>query len=230
MRKIENEFEVITGITTLDGKVVVDVGCGTGELVRKLTAQGARVTGIDNPEMLAKAKEFSPVGSEKYVTGQGENIPVKDNDADIVIFFASFHHVPEPMRALKETRRILQNGGIAIFVEPVGKEGSYFELIRLVEDEREIQKLAYETIKKASSIGLENTKEEIVYLERSLADYAKLLDIFVDDEEERKEYLNRSREVTSQLCRDAGLSIDEYRFKSICRINVLRKGRGAATT
>jgi len=143
----------------------------------------------------------------------------------IVIFFASLHHVPEAMmmQAIKETHRVLKKGGAVIFLEPIGKKGSYFELIRLVEDEREIQKLAFDAIKNASSIGLENKKEEILYLERSYDNYLNILNVFVDDEKERKEYTVQAKKVATQLAKDANLSIEDYRFKSIARVNVLQK-------
>ncbi len=225
MKKVEDELEVISEIVTFKDKVIIDVGCGTGELVRVLTMQGAQVTGIDTPEMVAKAKENPPIGDEKYVPGAGENLPFKDSYADIVIYFASLHHVPVPKmnQAIKEVHRVLKTGGIVIFVEPVGKKGSYFEVIRIVEDEREIQKRAYEAIKNASSIGLENVEEEMIYIERSFEDYVKLLNTFIDDEKKRSEYLARSREVTEKICRDVGVDIEDYRFKSICRVNVLEK-------
>lgn len=225
MKKVENELEVISGIVTFKDKVIIDVGCGTGGLVRVLTAQGAQVTGIDIPEMLAKAKEFSLVGDEKYLPGAGEDLPFKDSYANIIIYFASLHHVPVPMmnQAIKEVHRVLKTGGIVIFVEPVGKKGSYFEVIRIVEDEREIQRHAYEAIKNASSIGLESVEEKMIYIERSFEDCVKLLNTFIDDEKKRNEYLARSREVTEKICRDVGVGIEDYRFKSICRVNVLER-------
>lgn len=225
MRKIENDFDIILQLGEIKGKTIIDVGCGTGGLVRKLTAEGAQVTGIDTPEMLLKAGENTPAGNEKYISALGENLPFKSNFADMIIFFASLHHIPEPMmlQALKENHRILKTGGIAIFVEPLGQEGSYFELIRLVEDERDIQRLAFEAIKKAHTFGMENKTEEIVYIERSFTDYVNLLNIFIEDEIERSEYMQEARKVTERLCQAANQTISDYRFKSICRVNVLQR-------
>jgi ubiquinone/menaquinone biosynthesis C-methylase UbiE len=225
MRKIEDEFDVIRHVIEIKGKTIIDVGCGTGELVRKLTGEGAQVTGIDSPEMLAKAVKHPPVRNEKYISGTGENLPLKSNIADAVIFFASLHHIPEPdmFFALKEAYRVLKTGGTGVFLEPIGQEGSYFELIRLVEDERDIQRAAFETIKKAHTLGMENKTEEIIYIERSFNDYVNLLNIFVKDETERNTCLQQARKVTKKLCRAAKQTFEDYRFKSICRVNVLQK-------
>jgi len=56
MKKVEDELEFISGIAAFKDKVIIDVGCGTGELVRVLQTQGAQVIGIDTPGMVAKGK------------------------------------------------------------------------------------------------------------------------------------------------------------------------------
>ncbi|MCI0471172.1 MAG: class I SAM-dependent methyltransferase [Candidatus Aminicenantes bacterium] len=227
MKKVENEFEVIQDIADFKDKIVIDVGCGPGDLVRKLSASGAQAIGIDNLEMLKKAKECPPIGHEKYIQGEGQNIPIENNYADFVIFFASLHHVPVDRmeQALKETHRILENNGSAIIVEPVGKKGSFYEIVRLVGDERKVQKEALKAINNARSFGLENIKEKeaIIYIERSYADYVKLLEIFLPDEKKRNEILLQAKEITTRLSRAAGISLENFRYKSICRLNILRK-------
>ncbi|MCX6579982.1 MAG: class I SAM-dependent methyltransferase [Candidatus Aminicenantes bacterium] len=225
MKKIETRLEVLDGLVTLKDKVVLNVGCGAGELVRELTSQGAKAIGIDSPEMLAKGDVNPPVGTEQYLPGSAVKLPVEDKYADAVTFFASLHHVPMDglKDALTETYRVLKPGGMAVFLEPVLKPGSYFELTGLIDDEREIQKRAYEAIKNAAAFGLEQIEEKMFYFERSLDDYAALLNLFVDDKTERKKFLAQAKEKTGRFARDAGIDIKDYRFKSICRVNVLRK-------
>jgi len=62
-------------------------------------------------EWWQKAKENSPIGDERYLPGAGENLPFRDSHADIVIYFASLHHVPVPKmnQAIKEVHRVLKN-------------------------------------------------------------------------------------------------------------------------
>ncbi len=160
-----------------------------------------------------------------FTAGLGENLPFKNNFADIIIFFASFHHISGQMmmQTLQETHRVLMAGGIGVFLEPIGREGSYFEILRLVEDERDIQQLAFESIKKAHTFGLENKSEEIIYFERSFDDYVNVLNIFVEDEAERNGYLKEAGKITEGLSQEAGIPFKDYRYKSICRVNVLQK-------
>lgn len=225
MKKIENPLEVISGVVTLQGKVIIDVGCGTGDLVRALASEGARVTGIDTLEMLEKAKEHPLAADEEYLPGSAAKLPFKNKTADVIIYFASLHHVPmEKMNlAIQEMYRVLKPGGGVVFLEPVAKPGSYFELTRLVDDEREVQKHAYKAIKDAEALGMEMMDEETVYAERSFDDYVNLLNTFIDDEASRERYLVQSRARAQQLSREAGVDFKDYRFKSICRINVLKK-------
>lgn len=225
MKKIENALEVISGVVTLQGKVIIDVGCGTGNLVRAMASEGARVTGIDTLGMLEKAKEHPLAADEEYLPGSAAKLPFKNKTADVIVYFASIHHVPmEKMNlAIKEMYRVLKPGGAAVFLEPVAKPGSYFELTRLVEDEREVQKHAYQAIKDAMALGMEMMDEYMVYFERWFDDYVNLLNTFIDDEANRERYLVQSRARAQQLASEAGVDFKDYRFKSICRINVLKK-------
>jgi SAM-dependent methyltransferase len=51
----------------LDGKTVLDAGCGQGFLARILAARGARVVGIDlSPRLIALAREQDPAGTITY--------------------------------------------------------------------------------------------------------------------------------------------------------------------
>jgi ubiquinone/menaquinone biosynthesis C-methylase UbiE len=239
MKKFENDLEIFSQITEIKEKTIIDVGCGTGGFVRELAAKGARVIGIDYLPMLTKSKNNQPLLQKStkdsqlhrlqkfFIAGAAENLPLKDNYADIIVFFASFHHILETRmdQSLQETYRVLKTDGLAIFLEPIGQKGSYFEIVRLIEDERSIQQIAFQSIKNAHMWGLENKKEEIAYFERSFGDYANLVKVFVDDEIKRKGYLKNARKITTGLSKEAGIPFEDYRYKSICRVNVLQKSR-----
>jgi len=44
----------------------------------------------------------------------------------------------------------------------------------------------------------------------------------IRDEEKRAGYFSEARQVTERLSRESGVSTDEFRFKSICRMQVLK--------
>jgi len=217
--------EALSAHLSLAGKTVIDVGCGNGDSVRWLAAQGARATGLDRPEMLARARAASPAAGETYVSGVAQSLPFADACADLILYQASFHHVPpgEMERALGECRRVLKEGGRAVFVEPVYRAGAYTELTRLVEDESEVQKKAYEAIISQTAMGLVMAAEEIFFLERSFADYERLVDFFVADASRRPGIVASARKITEEFSAAAGLSFDRFRYRSVCRMNILRK-------
>jgi ubiquinone/menaquinone biosynthesis C-methylase UbiE len=139
----------------LAGAAVLDVGSGDGGFTRELARRGARVTGLEcSTAQLALCREAPPAGEERYVAGVGEALPFPGDSFDAVVFRASLHHVP-PARmadALHEARRVARQGGELFVFEPLA-EGAWFELVRVVDDETEVRRLAQEAIAQAVAEG-----------------------------------------------------------------------------
>lgn len=92
-------------------RCVVDVGAGTGFLLRHLqaAAPAALVVGVDlTLEMLrhARASGTAPVAGM-----DARQLALRTACADAVIAAFMLFHVPEPVRALAEIRRVLRPGG-----------------------------------------------------------------------------------------------------------------------
>ncbi len=89
------------------GHPIIDIGCGTGLILRKLPS-GA--IGFDiNPWAVAKAKEHAP--HAQLVVGDVENIPFRDRTFPMAICTEVLEHVPNPKIALNEIKRILSHSG-----------------------------------------------------------------------------------------------------------------------
>lgn len=159
-------LDVIADHADLPGRRIADVGCGEGGLVRALTALGATVTGVEcGAEMLARARAAAPAGSETYVEGVAQALPLPDSALDRVVFMNSLHHVPMDGMdaALSEAARVLVPGGIALVNEPL-PEGDFFQVTRLVEDEEAVRAAAYAAVKRACAAGLFREQAEVIYL------------------------------------------------------------------
>jgi SAM-dependent methyltransferase len=92
------------------GDRLLDVGCGGGLLLREALATGARATGVDHSsEMVRLAVERAP-GAE-VVAGEAERLPFPDGVFSAVAMSVVFIFLSEPMRALRECRRVLVEGG-----------------------------------------------------------------------------------------------------------------------
>ena len=72
MRRVESVLEPIVEAVSLEGKSVVDVGCGSGEVARALSEHGARVIGVDRPGMLARARAGEETRGARFVEGSAE--------------------------------------------------------------------------------------------------------------------------------------------------------------
>ncbi len=90
---------------------VLDVGCGTGALLRRLSHPPALLSGIDPvPEMLAVARQRLPQEVDLR-EGWAERLPFADEQFDVVVSCNMFHHIQRPVDALREMRRVLRPGG-----------------------------------------------------------------------------------------------------------------------
>jgi ubiquinone/menaquinone biosynthesis C-methylase UbiE len=101
-------------------KSILDVGCGTGAILSMAINEykDVQACGIDLSEkMLKKAAEV--LGQDvELIAGDSDNLPWKDEMFDLVVCNASFHHFPEPLKVLKEIRRVLKLSGRLIIADP----------------------------------------------------------------------------------------------------------------
>ena len=97
---------------------VLDVGCGTGELARRLIERWPtlRVTGIDlSPNMLRCAAEKR--SGAALLAAEAHRLPLGDGSFDVVICANAFHYFRQPDRALEEMRRVLRPAGRLVLVD-----------------------------------------------------------------------------------------------------------------
>lgn len=108
-------------LSKLKGKIL-EVGIGTGKSLDYYNDK-ARVIGIDfSEEMLKKAKQkLKKLGKKNIILKQGdvENLKFKSNSFNYVVTFFVFCSVSDPVKGLKEIKRVLKPRGKAIFIEHV---------------------------------------------------------------------------------------------------------------
>jgi ubiquinone/menaquinone biosynthesis C-methylase UbiE len=100
------------------GRVVVDVGAGTGILSRGLLESGgARVVGVEPNAAMRAAAERALAGHARFqsVEGSAEATGLAASSADLVIAAQAFHWFDAP-RARVEFARILAPGGLVALV------------------------------------------------------------------------------------------------------------------
>lgn len=118
-------------LSNLTGRVL-EVGVGTGRNLEYYPA-GAQVTGIDNSEgMLEKAREKAK--GRKNITLlliDAEHMEFPDNTFDYVVTTFVLCSIPDPVKSLKETRRVLKPSGELIALEHMRSKSP---LIARIED------------------------------------------------------------------------------------------------
>lgn len=114
--KMDGRLEVAFDLAGIKkGMVVVDFGCGRGELVFKSAQRGAKAYGFDYSEEAIKIAN-SLGGQQKgvfFVKPKGRKIPLADNSVEIVFFIDVIEHLypEEAETVLGEFKRILKKEG-----------------------------------------------------------------------------------------------------------------------
>jgi ubiquinone/menaquinone biosynthesis C-methylase UbiE len=108
--KVQSQIETIVkwlrGRT--EGEVWIDVGCGTGNVLKFAAQAFCRAVGFDvSVGMLRLAQER---GLDARV-GDAKALPISSGAADVVSAFSLLHHVLDPRPVLAEAYRILKSGG-----------------------------------------------------------------------------------------------------------------------
>jgi SAM-dependent methyltransferase len=97
------------------GQHVLEVGCGTGHWLRRLSEAGIRATGLDaSAPMLAYAKTKAPGAA--LAQGSAERLPWASASFDRVFCINAFHHFPNKIAFLVEALRVLRPGGLMMTV------------------------------------------------------------------------------------------------------------------
>jgi len=103
----------------LQGKKVVDVGCGGGILSESMAQQGASVTGIDlaeKPLKVAKLHQLESGVQVDYRLIAAEDLAATEPDSfDVVTCMEMLEHVPDPVSVMTACARMVKPGGWVFF-------------------------------------------------------------------------------------------------------------------
>jgi 2-polyprenyl-6-hydroxyphenyl methylase / 3-demethylubiquinone-9 3-methyltransferase len=121
----------------LQGKTVLDVGCGGGFLAEEFAGDGFAVTGIDPADRsLEAAREHAADNNLEidYRVGKGEALPFPDGSFDIVVCCDVLEHVDDVSLVISEVARTLKAGGV-FFYDTVNRTWlSKVALIKISQD------------------------------------------------------------------------------------------------
>src|SRR5712691_2850753 len=97
------------------GGLVLDVGCGTGQLGSAIANQGFDVFGVDlSASMVARARDRGLIGTFAGITTA---LPFASESFDLALTVATLHHLETPERVattVREMGRVVRHGGFVV--------------------------------------------------------------------------------------------------------------------
>lgn len=98
-----------------NGKLVCEVGCGTGKDSVKLAALGAKVVSVDFslPALNLVARKIEELDGPvpRLLAGDTLQLPFRDETFDILFHQGLLEHFHDPVSVLKEQARVVKKGG-----------------------------------------------------------------------------------------------------------------------
>lgn len=152
-RLSKNVYQLVTeNVKLKQGDKVLDVGCGTGTILKRLNdICNIEGFGIDMEEkMIEQAKKKCP--QMNIQKNDCSNTPFADETFDSVIACMAFHHFYAQTTFAKEVSRILKKGGKCYIADP------QFPLI--------FRKIINAVISKHNLVGKFNTPQETIEIFR----------------------------------------------------------------
>lgn len=107
---------------------ILDIACGTGDMIElwskicpEFNKELKSIKGIDPSHAMLEIAR-SKFQSVEFVEALAQNLPEKDESADIVSISYGLRNVVERQKALCEFNRVLKNGGILLILEFTKRE------------------------------------------------------------------------------------------------------------
>jgi ubiquinone/menaquinone biosynthesis C-methylase UbiE len=95
----------------MPGPRVLEVGCGTGQILKRVRAFAPAALGVDlSGGMLAHARARGLTVGQASAT----QLPFPDRSFDLVYSFKVLPHIPDLAGAIAEVHRVLDAGGVAV--------------------------------------------------------------------------------------------------------------------
>jgi SAM-dependent methyltransferase len=109
----ERRLDLIRLYVPLEGRRILDVGCGIGTWVRRFGEFSPAVYGIDVSEArLAEAK------LPRLLAAAAEHLPFMDRSFDVLVFNEVIEHVRDDRATLEDAMRVLRPGGHVVIYAP----------------------------------------------------------------------------------------------------------------
>lgn len=141
------------------GEKILDLGCGTGDLAKKLDDVGVNIVGVDKSQNMV-TQALSKYPHIKFMVRDATDLRYH-NEFDAVFSNATLHWVKQPKQALSCIYQSLKPGGR--FVAEFGGKGN-------------VQTITDEIIHQMKQSGIEYNMEQFPWYYPSIAEYPALME------------------------------------------------------
>jgi ubiquinone/menaquinone biosynthesis C-methylase UbiE len=163
------ESDIYERVLHLDGKRILDLGCGDGKKTLAIASNGKdrQILGLEVDIVQHKKNEkYNSSHNISFELGGAQKIPTDDNVFDVVFMFMSLHHVPMELmdEAFSEIHRVLKPEGIVYISEPIF-DGELNEIVRLFHNEEKVRQAAFDATQRAVESDKFTLLDEIFFHE-----------------------------------------------------------------
>lgn len=120
----ESAEDIISKISFFPSDVILDVGCGTGNLlsILKSRAPESTIIGLDFAFRMLQRYKYKNNGKSNIVLGLGEELPIKNESVNVIMNYCFFPHLRFKNIAIREFYRVLRKGGRYFIIHPQGRK------------------------------------------------------------------------------------------------------------
>jgi trans-aconitate 2-methyltransferase len=134
--------EIVKLLNPQKSETILDIGCGTGDLTKKIAELCGKVTGIDNSnEMIQTAQKKYPEISFIHADAKDYQL---DNKFDAIFSNAVLHWIPQVNTMIQNANRHLKIGGR--YVVEFGGKGCNYSIINTLKEQLDKERLDYPSI------------------------------------------------------------------------------------
>ncbi len=114
-RGLERRLQIVRRYVDLEDKRMLDIGCGVGAFVRRLSEFSPAVYGVDiDAERVAEGAREVP----NLALAVGEHLPFAQGTFDVVLLHEVLEHVTDDEETLRQAARVLVPGGRVVVFCP----------------------------------------------------------------------------------------------------------------
>lgn len=126
-RFLENLEAMLEAVDAADPPgSVLEVGCGEGEITRRLHDRFGNVTALDLPDAGLRTRWQSQRGP-RFLHADGQRLPFPGNRFDTLVSVEVLEHLPDPGAGLREYARVARrNLVLSVPREPLFRGGNLF--------------------------------------------------------------------------------------------------------